>query len=219
MGKKEEITDVISDKGIRELKVGTVLKFDYEGSPIYIKVTRKDTKNLRIWGEHLTLYDMDSGMSHYGHDVDVTNMDRVFCNDCQVEISQVANEDGEVKAAERAAEEEQVHYSSEEEAARRFTYELLGQDGTTKVIAENVPRKTVQDFYEILKCSTVELIHPAYYPGKYEPGWVVYGDENGQDNSENIRNPFMQVLEGDPAYGEPAEWDVVGNLILEKEVK
>jgi hypothetical protein len=79
---------------------------------------------------------MDSGMSHYGHDVDVTNMDRVFCNDCQVEISQVANEDGEVKAAERAAEEEQVHYSSEEELPRRFTYELLGQDGTTKVIAE-----------------------------------------------------------------------------------
>jgi hypothetical protein len=48
MGKKEEITDVISDKGIRELKVGTVLKFDYEGSPFISKVTRKDTKNLRI---------------------------------------------------------------------------------------------------------------------------------------------------------------------------
>jgi hypothetical protein len=100
MGKKEEISDIISEKGIIELKVGTVLKFDYEGSPIYIKVTRKDTKNMRIWGEHVTLGGMDEGMSHYGHEMDRT-VDPIFCTDCQVPVTQFANKSGEMKSWER----------------------------------------------------------------------------------------------------------------------
>lgn len=107
MGKKEEITDVISEKGIKEIKVGTILKFDYEGSPIHIKVTKKDTKNMRIWGEHIKLYDMDTGMSHYGHNIDTTNENgMVYCSDCEVFIDQEATEAGEQKMLDRDAEEE-----------------------------------------------------------------------------------------------------------------
>lgn len=221
MGKREEITDVISDKGIREIKVGTILKFNYEGSPIYIKVTRKDTKNLRMWGEHITLYDMDAGMSHYGHDVDATNTDHIFCKDCQVEINQGSTEDGEVKAAERAQAEAQSEANSEEQLARRFTYRLLKQDGTTKRIGKAVPRFDLQGLYDALGCTHVELVPPAYYPDEYAGKVVaIYG--NGEDDVRSragiVRNPHLKVLEGDPTLGEPAEWDVVGDVLLEVEV-
>lgn len=100
MGKKEEITDIISEKGIREIKVGTVLKFDYEGSPVHIKVTRKDTKNMRIWGEHVTLGGMDEGMSHYGHELD-RDRTPVWCLDCDRPVTQFSTKEGEMKAWER----------------------------------------------------------------------------------------------------------------------
>lgn len=94
MNKKEELTDVISDKGIREIKVGSVLRFDYEGSLIEIKITKKDTKAMRIWGEHTTLVDMNTGMSHHGHFID-SKQNPPFCEDCKLPINQRATSEGE----------------------------------------------------------------------------------------------------------------------------
>lgn len=100
MGKKEEITDIISEKGIKEIKLGTVLKFDYEGSPVYIKVTKKDTKNMRIWGEHVALGGMDEGMSHYGHELDREKVP-MWCLDCDKPVTEFGTKEGELKAWER----------------------------------------------------------------------------------------------------------------------
>ena len=97
MGQKEELTDMISENGIKELKVGTVLKFEYEGSITSIKITKKDTKNMRIWGEHVELMPMDVGMSHYGHQID-RSKDVPFCTDCQLPVTDYATEEGESAA-------------------------------------------------------------------------------------------------------------------------
>lgn len=113
MGMKEEITDLISDKGIMELKVGQVLGFNYEGSVTRIKVTKIDRKNMRIWGEHVDLIDVNTGMSHYGHDLDRTQSPP-WCNDCQVPVNVESTEDGDMKAAIRQEQEEKDAASSSE---------------------------------------------------------------------------------------------------------
>jgi hypothetical protein len=51
----ERIDDILTDEGKQKLKAGTkgdVLIFDFEGSPIYLKVRRKD-KDGAIWAERL----------------------------------------------------------------------------------------------------------------------------------------------------------------------
>jgi hypothetical protein len=110
MGKKEELTDVISPEGIKALKVGQILGFSYEGSPIRIKITRKDTKNMRIWGEHIDLVNIDTGMSHYGHIIDASDEARkkygnVYCHDCHVTVDKKATWFGNKQADARYAAE------------------------------------------------------------------------------------------------------------------
>jgi hypothetical protein len=92
MGKKEEITDIIDDIKARYtpenyealgIKKGKVLKFNYEGTPVNLKITRMAMG--RVWAEHVTLTDMDTGMSHYGHLIDAT-VDPPFCQDCNVQV-------------------------------------------------------------------------------------------------------------------------------------
>ena len=36
-----EITQDLSPEGIKRLKVGQIMIFDYEGSPVYLKIMRK----------------------------------------------------------------------------------------------------------------------------------------------------------------------------------
>lgn len=57
LGKREEITDMLTPKGLAELKVGQVLTFNYEGSPIHLKITRR-TK-ARVWARHIRLFKQD----------------------------------------------------------------------------------------------------------------------------------------------------------------
>lgn len=108
MGKKEEITDLISEKGMDKLKKGQLLKFDYEGSITAIVITRIDRKNKRIWGEHTELGDQGAVMSHYRHAVDSTPETMAkyngvaYCTDCEVPVSEYSTEDGDVKALNRA---------------------------------------------------------------------------------------------------------------------
>jgi len=52
MGMKwEDITPDLTKKGQRELKVGQVLIFDYEGSPIHLKIMRKS--HGKVWAKRL----------------------------------------------------------------------------------------------------------------------------------------------------------------------
>ncbi len=49
-----DITEDLTKKGQRELKVGQVLIFDFEGSPIHLKIMRK-YKN-KVWAKKTYLY-------------------------------------------------------------------------------------------------------------------------------------------------------------------
>lgn len=93
MGKKEEITDIISEEGIRQIKVGQLLKFDDGENIIKIKVTRKDTVNMRIWGEHVTTIDAKIAGTHEGHNVNM-KLDPPYCMDCGIHVDQKATKLG-----------------------------------------------------------------------------------------------------------------------------
>jgi hypothetical protein len=45
------ITDDLSKEGRKKLEVGQVLMFDFEGSPVYLKIMRKNKKG--IWAKRL----------------------------------------------------------------------------------------------------------------------------------------------------------------------
>ncbi len=46
-----DLTNDLTTLGKRKLKVGQVLMFDFEGSPIYLKIMRKERN--RIWAKKL----------------------------------------------------------------------------------------------------------------------------------------------------------------------
>jgi hypothetical protein len=90
---------------------------------------------------------------------------------------------------------------------KQYQYTLLKQDGTKKGLWIS-SKKTFQDFYKILNCSLIEIIHPDYYQGKGYGRCTMYGDEEGRFNSDNKRNPHFNVL--------ALDYDVVGDIIMEK---
>jgi hypothetical protein len=53
----ESIEDILTPKGLKELKTGQVLIFNYEGSPIHLKIRRKSKG--RVWAERINLYRPD----------------------------------------------------------------------------------------------------------------------------------------------------------------
>lgn len=97
MGQREEITDVITPEGYAKLKKGDYLRFE----KATLKITAK--RQGRIWAEHVTTpVDAEIGMSHYGHNVDVSQPDAVpFCQDCGVYIDKISTEEGDQAAYER----------------------------------------------------------------------------------------------------------------------
>lgn len=107
MGRKEEITDMISDAAFRPVKdggidVGMLLKFEKAN----IKVTKVDRKNNRIWGEHVEPQNYQTIISHTGHNVTMRTDTFPFCEDCQVSVKEPATEDGDKKALDRRDDEE-----------------------------------------------------------------------------------------------------------------
>lgn len=216
-GKKEEITDVLTEKAIKRLRRGETLHFaNAENVHTYLKITKIDRKNMRVWAEHVPPFiDFNTGMSHYGHDVDTTRKGLPFCRDCDREIDMESTEDGEVKAADRADREADAA-AVEDDPNQEYKYTLLKQDGTKKELG--VRKKMIfADMYEILACHTIEFVPMAYWNMEYNTfGTSVWADEEGRFNSDNVRNPHFLVLQGDPSIGEPLEWDVVGNAIVEE---
>lgn len=96
-----------------------------------------------------------------------------------------------------------------------YRYTVLKQDGTKEALADS-KRKRFREMYRLLHCSMIEVIPEAYYPPAYEQATSIYGDEEARFNEENKRNPHMLVLTGDPKLGEPLEWDVVGDVLIEE---
>lgn len=107
IGKREEITDIIdevrsryTEENFRKLRIkkGRVLRFNYEGSPTTLRITR--VANGRYWAEHIQLHDQRIVRSHTRHDVDQTSTPP-FCNDCQILVTEPSTEDGEKKYQDR----------------------------------------------------------------------------------------------------------------------
>lgn len=96
--KREDISDMIKSEAYDdpEFKKGLVLKFERTT----IKITRIDRKNKRAWGEHIQLHDQRITLSHYGHEVDLTE-NTPFCIDCEVPVSESSTEDGDKKFLDR----------------------------------------------------------------------------------------------------------------------
>jgi len=226
MGKKENLSDMMIDRAYTDkdehgkyvFHVGKILKFSYEGSPIHIKITRIDRKSKKMWGEHVNLYDFNTGMSHYGHDIDVTDPARVYCNDCKTEIDQPATEEGEVAAItrQRAEADKEEANDAKRDRNRRFRYELLKQDGTIKKFDAG-KRKKIGEIRKILNAQTVGVVPVVYYPQKYEHV-AIYSDQEANWNLEAKKNPHLLTIPGDPDLGEPEEFFIVGDALAEIEV-
>jgi len=224
MGKKEDLSDMMLDRAYTDKDAdgkylfykGRVLTFSYEGSPIHIKITRIDRKNKKMFGEHIALYDFNTGMSHYGHDVDSSDTEHVFCNDCKVEISQPATEEGEVSAIMRQKEQDQVEEKGQtvKDSKRRFRYELLQTDGTILKFPPQ-KRKKVAQIRKILDAVTVGVVPMVYYPQKYANA-ALYSDQ--EFDATYIKNPHLMELDGDPDLGEPEKFFIVGDVLAEIEV-
>lgn len=226
MGRKEDLTDMMIDRAYTDrdengkfvFHKGKVLTFNYEGSPIHIRITKIDRKNKKMFGEHISLYDFNTGMSHYGHDVDASDKEHIFCRDCNVEIDQPATEEGEVKAIMRQREEDKVDEVNQEkrDKKRRFRYELLKQDGTIKKF-DAQKRKKISEIQKILNAETVGVVPVVYYPQKYE-SVAIYSDQEALWNTANIKNPHLLTIPGDPDLGEPEEFYILGDALAEIEV-
>ncbi len=54
MSKWESIEDILTPKAVKELKVGQVLLFDFEGSEVHLKIMKK--RNGRVWAKRTHLY-------------------------------------------------------------------------------------------------------------------------------------------------------------------
>lgn len=46
-----DLTPELTDNGKKKLKIGQIMMFDFEGSPIYLKIMRK--KDNRVWAKRL----------------------------------------------------------------------------------------------------------------------------------------------------------------------
>ena len=57
MAKWHDITDILTPKGIKNLKVGQVLLFEFEGSETQIKIMRKQKG--KVWAKEVYLYKED----------------------------------------------------------------------------------------------------------------------------------------------------------------
>ena len=104
----------------------------------------------------------------------------------------------------------------------KYIYTLVKEDGTTKKIGEyqrSLPFKSSQSrtgMYDLLNCTTVELIPRDYYPeaDKLNHDVTYFGDEEARFEKDVSRNRHMSVLIDERNN----IWDVVGDLIREEKI-
>lgn len=129
-GYKEELTDMFKPEAIPKIKVGSVLKFEYEGSITCIRITRRT--QTRIWGVHVTLLDYNTMMSHYGHNLDATE-EPTWCDDCECPVTEVSNAFGRAASLKRQREEQEKAKEAEKKSTD-VQPEKEGKDGEETVL-------------------------------------------------------------------------------------
>lgn len=58
----EDLTNDLTPEGAEKLKVGNILRFDYEGSPLELKIVRKTRRKdgtLHVYAKHVVTHDPD----------------------------------------------------------------------------------------------------------------------------------------------------------------
>lgn len=55
----EEISDILTDKAFKDLKVGQILMFNFEGSRNDYKITKINRKSKKCWVKKVTTYSTD----------------------------------------------------------------------------------------------------------------------------------------------------------------
>lgn len=55
----EEISDILTDKAFKDLKVGQILMFNFEGSRNDYKITKINRKSKKCWAKKVTTYSTD----------------------------------------------------------------------------------------------------------------------------------------------------------------
>ena len=55
----EEISDILTDKAFKDLKVAQILMFNYEGSRNDYKITKINRKSKKCWVKKVTTYSTD----------------------------------------------------------------------------------------------------------------------------------------------------------------
>jgi hypothetical protein len=94
-----------------------------------------------------------------------------------------------------------------------YQYTILKTDGTKEILPP-CKKKNFNELYKIIDCDTIEIIPPAYYAGLDFGRCTILSDEEARFKNKQ-RNPHFNVLKGDSNLGEPAEWDVLGNVVKE----
>lgn len=92
----------------------------------------------------------------------------------------------------------------------QYRYTILKQDGTKEVLPlTNKKRFDGKDgLYQLLNCSTIEVIPADYYRGLGFGHCTMFGDEEGRFNTNNKANPHFNNF-GD-------DWNVVGDIVMEE---
>lgn len=71
MTKWENITDVLTPEGIERLNTGEVLMFNYENSPIHLKIKRKSRG--KVWAERIELLTAEQAEAKFKEQTDEQN--------------------------------------------------------------------------------------------------------------------------------------------------
>jgi hypothetical protein len=101
-------------------------------------------------------------------------------------------------------------------AKKQYQYTLLKQDGTKTDLGVRL-KMSLQDYYNVLGCDTIELVPKAYFKdGTNKRATAIVDEHYGLfiDPVDRVkyRNPFFKVL----TDVNDNEWDVLGDVLLEQ---
>lgn len=103
-----------------------------------------------------------------------------------------------------------------------YTYTVYKEDGSSNEVVESARQlgfkatKTKPGLYDMLNCSTIEIIPRDYYPepDSNNPNVTYYGDEEGRFVEGVTRNRRMKVIIANNGL----IWDVVGTVVREEKI-
>lgn len=104
----------------------------------------------------------------------------------------------------------------------KYVYTVYKEDGSYNEVIESARQigfkttKTRPGLYDVLNCTTIEIIPRDYYPesDKKNENVTYYGDEEARFVEDYKRNRHMAVL----IESNGAIWDVVGTVVREEKI-